>query len=205
MGKRINIALILFVLVCTPLFAKSNGPIYKRILELQPNIDKNHALVISRELYKCHKKTNIDRFLLVAILNQESKMTLKENNCTQGVLTEEAAVKILENLYEFEYPIVGFDYQEKINKLKEIHIRVCSDFGVAQINIQTTKRLKVCADVSRLKTDIVYNINCACEVLSELKKDHKKKEPHWWTRYNSSNPEKRKMYQSLVERYAQRN
>lgn len=75
----------------------------------------------------------------------------------------------------------------------------CADFGMSQINIQNIKTRKL--DIKKLTSDIHYSIEAGAVILSEFKKMYEVREKFWWTRYNSSNEEKREEYKRKVLRF----
>jgi len=76
---------------------------------------------------------------------------------------------------------------------------VCNDFGIAQINKKTIEAFGF--DKQRLLKDLEYSIEAGVLVLADFKRMYGDKEQYWWTRYNASNPEKRKIYKQLVMRF----
>lgn len=182
--------------------AKSNGPIYDRLIVLQPKIDRQLAKSISDEIYTCHKKIGIDKFLLTAIYNQESELSNKAKNCLKGVIEEKALdeiVSVIESNTKFKkYTLDVANLKKDLNNLP---LTVCLDLGIGQINVNTALKQEHCSDLKRLVTDFRYNISCSCKVLDSFKKGYSKSEEDWWTRYNSSNPDKRDLYKKLVMRF----
>lgn len=78
--------------------------------------------------------------------------------------------------------------------------KVCFDFGISQINYLTAKAFKF--DLSKIRKDIGYAIECGALVLKNIKNRYAKKEPKdWWTRYNSNSKYWRKHYNKLVCRF----
>jgi hypothetical protein len=73
------------------------------------------------------------------------------------------------------------------------------DYGISQINEKTIKAFGF--DKSRLTTDLKYSIEAGAIVLADFQKRYEKKEATWFTRYNSSNPKKRKEYFRNIHRY----
>jgi len=75
-----------------------------------------------------------------------------------------------------------------------------NDFGIAQINKKTAASYKFCP--KKLTTDLRYSIEAGAKVLSDFKKMYFKKEGYeYWSRYNTSNPKKRKTYKQKVLRH----
>lgn len=73
------------------------------------------------------------------------------------------------------------------------------DYGIGQINIKTIKAFKF--DKKRILNDLDYSVEAAVIVLADFKRMYGHKEKDYWTRYNTSNPEKRKKYKQLVAQY----
>ena len=73
------------------------------------------------------------------------------------------------------------------------------DYGIAQINHKTIESFGF--DKQRLLTDLEYSVKAGAIVLADFKRMYGKREKDYWTRYNSSNPDKRKKYEILVARY----
>ena len=76
---------------------------------------------------------------------------------------------------------------------------ICNDFGIAQINKKTIETFGF--DKQRLLKDLEYSVEAGVLVLADFKRMYGSKEEYWWTRYNTSNPEKRKVYKQLVKRF----
>lgn len=91
--------------------------------------------------------------------------------------------------------------QESMYKLDAVNCTKgkCSDFGISQINIKTIKAFKF--SITRLTTDLHYSLEAGAIVLADFKKAYGHKEDDWWTRYNTSNKDKREIYKALVVRY----
>lgn len=77
--------------------------------------------------------------------------------------------------------------------------RRSKDYGIAQINHKTIENFGF--DKQRLLTDLEYSVKAGAIVLADFKRMYGKREKDYWTRYNSSNPDKRKKYEILVARY----
>ena len=88
--------------------------------------------------------------------------------------------------------------QESFYNLKAINT-VTSDYCMAQINIKTARAFNF--NTKRLLNDLKYCIEAGAIVLSDFQKRHAHKEVTWFTRYNSSNPLKRKQYLSDISRW----
>ena len=88
--------------------------------------------------------------------------------------------------------------QESKYKLDAINAK-SNDYCMAQINIRTVKAFKF--DKKRLLTDLKYCIEAGAIVLADFQKMYAHKETTWFTRYNSSNSKKRKIYFSRISRW----
>ena len=70
----------------------------------------------------------------------------------------------------------------------EIHptnktIRICSDYGIAQVNNYSINKLNL--DRIRLLYDLEYSIDIGARILSWFYKTYSDSEPtDWWSRYN---------------------
>jgi hypothetical protein len=88
--------------------------------------------------------------------------------------------------------------QESMYKLKAVNSH-SKDYGIAQINHKTAKIYGF--DIQRLTSDVEYSVKAGAKVLADLKNSHGHKDQSYWTRYNSSKPEKREKYKKLVKRF----
>ena len=73
------------------------------------------------------------------------------------------------------------------------------DFGLSQINKNTVTAFRF--SKVKLMTDIHYSIEAGAIVLHDIKLRYGKREPHYWTRYNTSHPGKRLIYKNKVLRF----
>ena len=90
--------------------------------------------------------------------------------------------------------------QESMYKLNiQNNKKKCKDYGISQINCETVEGYKF--DKKRLLTDLAYSVQAGAIVLADFKKSYEKKEPDYWTRYNSSKPKHREKYKKLVSRF----
>jgi len=197
---RIWSQLLIFLVLTVVIQGKAGAthPIYQRLLELQPSLDKPLAMSISNEIYKCHKKIGLDKYIMTAIYNQESSINYKAKNCLKGILAKSAVDEIVSIIGKNS---VIIDEQKLRDELTHIPFKVCFDLGIGQINVNTALRFAQCTDLKRLITDYKYNISCSCKVLEGFKKRFSHKDKLWWTRYNANNPVKREIYRQLVIRY----
>ena len=143
-------------------------PIFCSIVSNLPTIDKNYAMKLSNIIYKVSEKYKIPSLIYTAILMQESEYNQHAKGC-----------------------IVGLD-----ENLEEK--RVCSDYGISQINYRTARRYKF--DLKKILEDLEYAVDCGAIVLYNFKKRYEG-EHNYWSRYNSSNKDKRQVYEKLVSRY----
>jgi len=162
-------------------------------------MDKHLGLKISDEIYRCHKRTGIDKYLILSIYNQESQINYKAKNCLRGIL-ESGALNEIMSIVKKNVGLVINDRELRAD-LRHIPLKVCFDLGIGQINVNTALSHPLCKDLGRLMTDYIYNINCSCDVLQGFKKRYEGKEEFWWTRYNANNKIKREIYRKLVMRY----
>lgn len=88
--------------------------------------------------------------------------------------------------------------QESMYTLNAVN-KQSKDFGIAQINWRTVERYGF--DKKRLLTDLEYSVKAGAIVLADFKRMYGKREKNYWSRYNSSDDEKRKEYEILVARY----
>jgi hypothetical protein len=168
-------------------FAKINceeHQVYCHIVKNKPAIDKSYAMKLSNVIYRKAKQFKLDPILFSAIIAQESSYRLEAKNCTKGYVT---------------YPNRPEDRPPKKKVLFYKFQTVCSDFGLSQIHYKTADRYDF--DMHKLYTDLNYSVESGMIVLKDFKKRYAKKEKYWWTRYNSSTPQKRELYRKLVERY----
>lgn len=168
----------LFILISSYCSANDNT-IYDQIIVLQPKINLKLAKEISSEIQSCSKRIDLDGLILLAIYNQESKLNNSAKNCIRGVID-------------------NTDINKKENNTP---VMVCLHLGMGQINVTTAINIKHCSDLGRLTKDLKYNLDCSCEILDGFKKMYGKTEKDWWTRYNSSNREKRNSYKKLIMRF----
>ena len=173
-------------------------PIYNRLIELQPRINKKLGMSISNAIHQCHKRIGFDKFILVSMYNQESSINYKAKNCLKGILENDALDEILRIV---QLNADNVDHTKLRGELTNIPLRVCFDLGIGQINVNTALRHTQCSDLKRLITDYKYNISCSCKVLEDFQKRYAHKDAYWWTRYNASSPVKREIYRQLVMRY----
>lgn len=88
--------------------------------------------------------------------------------------------------------------QESGYNLKAIN-KSSSDYGISQINKRTAKAFGF--DTKRLTTDLEYSIEAGAIVLADFQRMYAKRDPLWFTRYNSSKPSLRKKYLKNITRW----
>jgi len=88
--------------------------------------------------------------------------------------------------------------QESMYKLNAVN-NESKDYGISQINHNTAKAYGF--NIGLLTSDVEYSIKAGAIVLSDIKRAYGHKEKSYWTRYNSSKPDKREKYQLLVSRF----
>lgn len=88
--------------------------------------------------------------------------------------------------------------QESMYRLDAVNKR-SKDYGIAQINHRTIKNFGF--DKKLLLTNLEYSVKAGAIVLADFKKRYGHREKDYWTRYNSSRPEKRQEYKQLVAKF----
>lgn len=77
--------------------------------------------------------------------------------------------------------------------------RRSNDYGIAQINHRTIESFGF--DKERLLTDLEYSVKAGAIVLADFKRMYGKREKNYWSRYNSSDKDKRQEYEILVAKF----
>ncbi len=139
-------------------------------------INKQYAMKLSNIIHKASRKYKLDSRIFTAILAQESLYNADAMKCYKG--------------YDFVKWAENGEYVEG---------KICSDFGIGQIYFKTAENYKF--DIHKIKYDLVYSVNASAQILGDFMKKYKRKEIHWWTRYNASSKHKREKYRQLVSRY----
>lgn len=110
---------------------------------------------LSNSIWKVSREHRIPSKLYTAILMQESSYKLAAKNCIRG-------------------------YEEKSEEL----VKVCSDFGIAQVHADTIELYEF--DRYLLLEDLDYSVEAGAKVLAWFQKTYRKKEPEtWYCRYNT--------------------
>lgn len=135
-----------------------------------------------RQIKKNHPnlKESYTRELASIIQEVSKKHNLKPNKIAAIAMQESAYQLDAENCYQ-------------VNGKKRC------DYCMMQINDKTAKSFGF--DKERLMTDINYCVEAGALVLKDFKRMYGKKELEWWTRYNSSDDDKRATYKERVERW----
>lgn len=149
------------------------------------------ALIIPTQIYA----DKVDNYLLRSAVYKQIKRV-------RPGIDSQYALKLTKSIYEVSRAfkidaslLTAIIAQESMFKTEAINLK-SRDYGLAQINHKTAKAYNF--DTNRLKTDPKYAIWAAGIVLNDF---HKLKEKNYWSRYNSSKPEKRQIYEQLVARY----
>ena len=146
-------------------------PIYKQIVTNSPNIDRTYAMNLSNIIHRKAKHYDIRANLMTAIFMQESTYIAHNHSLSCGI--------------------------DQLNIKYETC--VIADFGMGQINYKTAKAFGF--DLTKLKSDMEYNIDCSFKIMKDFKNRYFKNEYYWWTRYNSSTPSYRNKYREDVQRW----
>jgi soluble lytic murein transglycosylase-like protein len=105
--------------------------------------------------------------------------------------------------YSLKYNISPIQYnamlaQESYYELGAVNLTT-GDYGLSQINRSTAEAYGL--NTGRLLKDIDYSVEAGLIVLADFKKRYGNKEEDYWSRYNSSNKQKRTIYKKLVVGY----
>ena len=178
--------LLLFGLFSSSVFGVGleRNPIYAQIIKNKPKINKKYAMDLSSIIHNVTGKYHISPRIFTAILMQESSYQLEARGCHWGI------EKI--DVYDPNNP-------DTISFIAEKETKVCSDFGIGQIYYKTAKSFGF--KMNKLTTDLKYSVDAAAQVLSDFRKRYESREIFYWTRYNASSKDKRKVYRKLVQRY----
>lgn len=175
--------------------------IFCHIVEIKPSINKQYAMELSNSIYKATQKYSVPKRLFTAIIAQESMFRMGAKNTKTGLVPKDQ----LTIRYEFNKCVEMLSREECREVTQSTFGRyreetIILDVGLTQINFRTAERFEL--DLDLLLTDMDYSVNAGALVLGKMRQRWEKKEPiFWWSRYNASNPSKRKQYQQLVERW----
>lgn len=184
----LTIALVTFPVLIVPKehhrkLSYTHHPVYLQILKNKPDIEHKNAIELTRIIINASEKYAIKSNLITAILMQESKYKTDATN------------KNCSGLFR-KYVRKGTAIQIWDSK-KRMHC-VVTDYGISQIYITTVKSFNL--DPNKLLNDRKYNIEAGVMVLADFKRMYGE-EKDFWTRYNASNPEKRRTYKKLVAKW----
>ena len=152
--------------------SKERHPIYHFILTLRPKINKRLAMKYSNSFYRYSRRYNLDPYLLVSIAMQESGISPSKIRVVKG------------------YVAVDDKY---------VPMEIETDFCMMQIHYRNVEKMNL--DLKKLQTDYDYCISIGAKILASFKKIRKDDDEFWWSRYNARSPYKRRIYESLVNRY----
>jgi hypothetical protein len=208
MGFLKKVLILVVMIVLTSWFFKtfaneskcSSNPVFCQIIKNEPTINKNYALRLSNIISKVSKQYGIPAKIFTAILMQESRYKLEAKGCHVGIrslntleLVEELAACVKKpNIVKYSRCMFATKEKTKVD-------RVCSDLGISQIYVRTAEKFNF--DLYSLTNDLEYSVEAGAIVLADFHKRYANKETTWWTRYNSSSPDKRDLYKKMVERY----
>jgi len=150
---------------------KLRHPIFHFIINLRPSINKQLAMKYSNSFHRYSKRYGLDPYLLVAIAMQESGIVLNRIRMVKGYV-----------------------YVDK----KYVPMKIETDFCMMQIHYRNVENMGL--DLKKLITDYDYCIGVGAKILAYFRR-YENSEENWWTRYNTSNSLKRKIYENLVNRY----
>lgn len=169
---------------------KTKHPIYSQIITNSPSINKKYAMKLSNIIYRKARKYDIRADLLTAILAQESMYRMVQGSCSTGYVEIDMG---------YLKATIPETMRASIKAYTNEEITVCADFGIGQINYRNIAKLGF--DKERLLTDLDYSVDIAALMLKKKYKYYGKTGPDWWTRYNAYDPDKRKIYKKMVERF----
>jgi len=151
--------------------SRERHPIYHFILTLKPKMNKRLAMKYSNSFYRYSRKLNLDPYLLVSIAMQESGISPSKIRVVKGYVAVDE---------------------------KYIPMEIETDFCMMQIHYRNVEKMNL--DLKKLQTDYDYCISIGAKILASFKRLQSEDE-NWWSRYNARSPYKRKIYESLVNRY----
>ena len=162
---------LLFVSILPESNAKTDHPIYDRIVTLKPKINKKFAMHLSNLMHRYSRKYKQDPMISVGIAMQESG---------------------IRNISRKERVVL---FNEKNAQV----VRGYTDLCIFQIHIRTAKNYGM--DLYKLYTDLDYCVEQHFKIMRKKRKVCKKLGKDDWTCYHSYTDETRKIYKKLVERY----
>lgn len=125
--------------------------IAQHITSNNPNLSEGYTIRVAKAISKYSTKYGIDPIIYSAILMQESSYRMGVHNCSL------------------------------VRQDRSLKLRVCNDYSISMININTIKLYGF--DKQRLIKDLDYAIKCGAIVLRDLNKMYRH-EPDYWVRYN---------------------
>jgi len=146
-------------------------PVYSFILKLKPKMSRKLAWRYSRSFRRYSKRYGLDPYLLVSIAMQES-----------GIVLDKVRV------------VTGYIYLDE----KYIPMEIETDFCMMQIHYKNVEKMNL--DLSKLQSNYDYCIATGARILASFKR-FSKSDVNWWSRYNARSPHKRRIYESLINRY----
>ncbi len=147
-------------------------PIFHFILTLKPKMNRKLAMKYSNSFYRYSKKYDLDPYLLVSIAMQESGIKPNTIRVVKGYVAVDG---------------------------KYVPMEIETDFCMMQIHYRNVEVMNL--DLKRLQTDYDYCISIGAKILASFKRLEREGQEFWWSRYNARSPYKRKIYESLVNRY----
>jgi len=147
-------------------------PIYHFILTLRPKMNRRLAMKYSNSFYRYSRKYELDPYLLVSIAMQESGISPSKIRVVKGYVAVDG---------------------------KYVPMEIETDFCMMQIHYRNVEIMNL--DLKKLQTDYDYCISIGAKILASFKRLEKDGQEHWWSRYNARSPYKRRIYESLVNRY----
>ena len=151
---------------------REKHPIYHFILTLRPKMNKRLAMKYSNSFYRYSRRYDLDPYRLVSIAMQESGISPSKIRVVKGYVAVDG---------------------------KYVPMEIETDFCMMQIHYRNVEIMKL--DLKKLQSDYDYCISIGAKILASFKRLEKQGEENWWSRYNARSPYKRKIYESLVNRY----
>lgn len=142
-------------------------PLYCTIKKINPSLKDDYVMRLSNIILSKSQKYNIDKYLIVAKLAQESMFTMG----AKGYKKVKKTVAVEHNDESY------------IKTTTTVTIYKVVDYGISQININNIKHYKM--NIDRLMNDMDYAVDRGVFMLSTFLK-YKDDEPFtWWSRYNA--------------------
>lgn len=154
--------------------------IYCKIVELQPNADKDWAMEFSNLIFKYSKQYKLDPIRSVAIAAQES--SLREKNRKQSIIVVTEVCGVTGECTKISKVVNGY-----------------TDLSIWQFHIGTVHDYDM--DPIRLMEDLEYATEFHFKLLKIKMALCKNLKEDAWTCYHSKTPRLRKQYKRLVDRF----